>query len=395
MRIGMVLANHKFPPDIRVEKEAMALARAGHEVFLLCRKERGQERIERVGDITVVRHTVAPGNSLLRRLDSATYLLTLDSPSWRKAMVDMVREHKLDALHMHDLPYARSGVRAARAAGVPFVLDLHENHPAAFKFWKRRAIERMLFSSQRAQRLEDEAVCDSDAVVVVVDEARDRLVERGAAANEIVVFGNVEPVELAGDSALPLPEGPLHMVYVGGLNYHRGLDIAIDAMPAILAQQADARLTIVGAGDVLDDLKSQVSEMSLGDSVTFTGWIPKAEAMEYVRAANLALVPHRRSGHTDATVPHKLFQYMALGRPVLVSDCLPLKRIVSQAGAGGVFASGDAEDFARQALALADQKVALLAGAAGRRAVLERWNLEAESPELLGLYDRLSTARAK
>lgn len=388
----MVLANHKFPPDIRVEKEALALTRAGHEVFLLCRRERGQEAVERVGDITVVRHRVYPGNSLRRRIDSATFLMTLDSPSWRNAMVGMVREHGVEALHMHDLPYARSGIRAARIAGVPFVLDLHENHPAAFRFWKRRPIEKLMFSPERAQHLEDEAVCDADAVVVVVDEARERLVERGAIERDVIVFGNVEPLELAGDAALPLPDGPLRMVYVGGLNYHRGLDIAIDAMPAILREQPDARLTIVGDGDVLEDLKSQAAEMELGESVRFTGWLSRDEAMDYVREANLALVPHRRSGHTDATVPHKLFQYMALGRPVLVSDCLPLQRIVDGAGSGKVFASGDAADFARQALALGDHRTALIAGGAGRRAVLERWNLEAESPGLIGLYDRLSTS---
>ncbi len=390
----MILANQKYPPDIRVDKEALALTRAGHEILLLCRREPGQPAVETVDNITVVRHEVHPGRPMARRLDSAQYLLTLDSPSWRQAMVDLVRTHGAESLHMHDLPFARCGLRAAREAGVPFVLDLHENHPAAFEFWKRRPIEKLLFSAERAQRLEDASVAAADAVVVVVDEAKARLVARTGDPERIAVFGNTEPLELAGADAPPLPSGPLKMVYVGGLNFHRGLDVAVRAMPEILKAVPGAKLTIVGNGDVLEDLKAQASKLGLGDSVTFTGWIPKDEAMNYVLEANLALVPHYRSGHTDATVPHKLFQYMSLARPVLVSDCAPLERIVRESDAGAVFSSGDSHDFALKAIELSDSQIAEAKGAAGRSAVLKRWNLEADSPNLLALYDRLATKLA-
>lgn len=396
MRIGMVLANHPYPPDIRVDKEAGVLAAGGGEVLLLCRGDAAQPAEETVGDIHVVRHRVHPRNTLLRKLDSLLYMLTLDSPSWRRGMRDLVRVHGAQALHLHDLPYARSVIRAARAEGVPVVLDFHENYPAAIALWGRRARARLSLSSARAARLERWAIKHADRIVVVVDEAKARIVGLGADPERVVVFGNTESVDLVPAEPLPLGAGDgLRLVYVGGVAAHRGLDTAVDAMPAILERDPKARLTIVGDGATLGELKAQVARLGLGDAVRFTGWVSKDEAMHAIEDADLALVPHHRSPHTDATIPHKLFQYMALGRPVLVSDCAPLARVVRSTGAGAVFRSGDAADLATQALALADPARSAAAAKAGRRAVVERWNLETEAPALIGLYAGLAAQRSR
>lgn len=390
MRIGMVLANHTYPPDIRVDKEAEVLGPAGHECYLLCKLKKGQPAVEKTGPVTAVRHEVSPGSGFLRRLDSLAFLLTLDSPSWRKAMERLVTEHGAQALHMHDLPYVRSAVKAGRATGVPVVLDLHENYPAALRLWNRRRIDKLFFPASRAERLERWAVRNVDRIVVVVDEARERLTELGADPARIVVFGNTEPRVLSEPEPPALDAGRLELTYVGGVAAHRGLDTAVAAMPAILAARPDAHLTIVGDGDTMSELRAQAASLNLGDAVEFTGWLSKDEAMTYIERSTVALVPHHRSPHTDATVPHKLFQYMALGRPVLVSDCAPLERIVRETRSGEVFASGDAEDLAAKALLLADAETARACGSAGREAVLDRYNLEAEAYLLSDLYDSLA-----
>ncbi len=305
-------------------------------------------------------------------------------------MVDLVQAHHAGAIHVHDLPYAKCGIKAAREAGVPVVIDLHENHPAALALWKRRAIDRMLLSPTRASRLERWAVRHADAVIVVVGEAKDRLIADGADPAKIVVFGNTESRELA---ALPTPAPTweaLRMVYVGGVAQHRGLDTAVRAMPEILREQPTAHLTIVGDGDAMDALRTLVADLSVAESVTFAGWLSRDEAMSHIAESTVALVPHHRSPHTDATIPHKLFQYMAYARPVLVSDCAPLARIVRETGAGEVFASGNAHDLASKALLLADPGRAASAGAAGRAAVLDRYNLEVDGVVLADLYDRLA-----
>jgi glycosyltransferase involved in cell wall biosynthesis len=395
VRIGMLLPNHPFPPDIRVEKEAQVLAAAGHEVLLLCRGSGSQPTEETVGPIRVIRHRVHPTNTVLRKLDSMRFLVTMDSPSWRDAMEALVTEHGAEVLHLHDLPYAPSLLSAARATGVPCVLDFHENYPAAIALWGRRRLSRMWFSPARAARLERRVVQDVDRVVVVVDEARDRVVNLGADPGKVIVFGNTEPLSLVPDEPLPLDftRGP-RLVYVGGIAPHRGLAAAVEALPMIRAEYPGATLTVVGDGESLEHLKRQAAALNVDDAIRFTGRLPREEAMGHIRDANIALVPHLRSPHTAATIPHKLFQYMALGRPVLVSDCAPLARVVRDTGAGLVFRSGDAADLARKVRELSEPDRAAAMAAAGRAAVLDRWNLEAESSQLVRVYDVLSGTQA-
>lgn len=389
MRIGMLLPNHRFPPDIRVEKEAQVLAAAGHEVFVLCRQDPSQAPDEQIGDVRAIRHRVHPGKPLLRKADSFTYLLTMDSPSWRAGMESLITQYGCQALHLHDLPYIPSAIKAARKHGVPVVLDLHENYPAALAVWGR-SMRTLLFSPARAARLEKWALSRVDRVVVVVDEAKDRVVSLGADPGRVTVFGNTEPLSLVPPAPLPLDFSQgTRLAYVGGVAAHRGLDTAVSAMPRILERDPHAVLTIVGDGATMPQLRALSSQLALGDHVRFTGWLNKDEAMDYIAEANIALVPHHRSPHTDSTIPHKLFQYMALGRPVLVSDCAPLARVVRDAGAGLVFRSGDAEDLADRVAELTDPSRAAEMAAAGRHAVLERWNLEAEAPALTRLYDSL------
>ena len=399
MRTGMVLANTPFPPDIRIEKEACILVGAGHDVLVLSRGEVGQTAEERIGGVTAIRHRVHPGSSLRRKLDSLRYLLTLDSPSWRRAMVDLAHTQGAEALHVHDLPYARSAIRAARETGVPVLLDLHENYPAALKLWARRPIDRLLFSPRRAARLERWACSRADAVIVVVSEAKARLVGMGVPAERISIFGNSEPRDLtesAEPPVLPPAEDRLHLVYVGGVAAHRGLDTAVEAMPALLEANSHARLTIVGEGpkrDTVESLRARAAELGVAEAVDLTGRLPFSEAMDRIREASIALVPHKRSAHTDATVPHKLFQYMALGRPVLASDCAPLARIIRETGAGAVFESGNPASLAERALELAEDSRWRGASEAGREATLGEWNLESEGESLLDAYAR-ATAKA-
>lgn len=391
MQIGMVLANTGYPPDLRVEKEAARLIAAGDEVMVLCRGAGSDADEADVDGARAIRHRVHPGSLIRRKLDSFTYLLTLDSPSWRKAMERLVTEHGAQALHLHDLPYAKSVIRAARRTGVPVVLDLHENYPAALALWRRRRIDRLLFSPARAARLEKWACGAADRVVVVVEEARERLIGLGVPAEKIVVFGNSEPLALLeeGQSPSPRPE-ELRIVYVGGVAAHRGLDTAVAAMPAILAVNPAATLTIVGDGTTLEELRAQAHALGVDGPVRFTGRLPFDEAMQHVREATVATVPHHRSPHTDATVPHKLFQYFALGRPVIVSDCAPLARIVETEHAGEVFESGDPAGFARAALDLTDPERWQIASDAGKNAVRTRWNLETEAVALTDMYAELA-----
>jgi glycosyltransferase involved in cell wall biosynthesis len=81
---------------------------------------------------------------------------------------------------------------------------------------------------------------------------------------------------------------------------------------------------------------------------------------------------------------------MMLGKPVLVSDCPPLERVVNDSGGGLVFHYDDPSDFAEKVMMLrGDEELRRKVSRAGREAFLDRYNWERTSGELLRLYDRL------
>ncbi|HUZ81591.1 MAG TPA: glycosyltransferase family 4 protein, partial [Gaiellaceae bacterium] len=308
---------------------------------------------------------------------------------------------RADVFHVHDLPLAGTALTVARAAGIPVVVDFHENFPAALRSYREElsrahALAHGLVSGiGRWEAYERRVARAADAVLVVVDEARDRLVAGGAPTDRIAVVENTEDVDRF--SAIPLQPVPelgeddaFTLLYVGGFGgRHRGLATAIDAMPAVLEALPNARLVLVGDGPIKPVLERRVQELQLGERVQFLDWQPFERVPSLIAASDVTLVPHAAHPHTEATSPHKLFQYMLLGKPVVVSSCRPLARVIGETGAGVVFEAGDASSLAGAVVSLLDPDKRRAVGEAGRAAVLQKYNWAQSSRRLLEVYDAL------
>ena len=81
---------------------------------------------------------------------------------------------------------------------------------------------------------------------------------------------------------------------------------------------------------------------------------------------------------------------MAMRKPVIVTDCKPLKRLVEECDCGIVVSSGDYDEMAEAVIRLyKDREYARKLGENGRRAVEEKYNWENEAKKLCELYKRL------
>ena len=165
-------------------------------------------------------------------------------------------------------------------------------------------------------------------------------------------------------------------------------------MPAVVDRVPNARLLVVGNGEKYRRrLESLVSDLGVSDHVTFTGRVPFDDVPSYIAASDVCLVPHQSTGHTETTVPHKLFQYMAMSRPVVVTDVAPLRRIVRNTDAGMVVRPDDPAGFALAFVELAtDEARARELGENGRRAVEETYNWERAGEALCECYRKLRDA---
>jgi glycosyltransferase involved in cell wall biosynthesis len=184
------------------------------------------------------------------------------------------------------------------------------------------------------------------------------------------------------------------VAYVGKYAPHRGLESVVEAFADVRDAVPEARLLVVGAPGGEDygrRFDRFVDRVGVRDAVTFTGWVDFEEVPRYVAASDVCLVPHAQTPHTETTIPHKLFQYMASATPVLVSDVAPLERVVSETDAGLVATAGDPNSFAEALVSLGeDPGLRDRLGANGRRAVESTWNWERDAGRLVETYESLA-----
>ena len=140
----------------------------------------------------------------------------------------------------------------------------------------------------------------------------------------------------------------------------------------------------------MESLYALVERLQL-KNVHFLGYQPFSKFYSYMHLAAVNVIPHQSNGHTDNTVPHKLFQGMMAAKPLLVSSSAPLKRLVNQHQAGLVFSAGNPKDFADKALALyKNNELQNQLGENGRKASMDgQLNWETTQRALIQLYNSL------
>lgn len=404
----MVLG-YTYPEDVRVAKEARALRAAGHDVTLLCRGGPAQAAREYVDGVDVVRVKEDSAAKKARRLGSAAISLATNvHPLWAYRLDRVVRSTGADAIHVHDLPLVREGLLVGEHRDVPVVADLHENYPAAVRQWRaphspgfvlrnpKQLLSRVCYPASRYERMERRCTRAADHLLAPVLEAtRHYEVDCGVPPSQTTVVSNTVDLDRFRGEADPVEgfEDEFVVGYVGTFGAHRGLETAVRAMSAVRESVANPRLLLVGAGSEAHEaqLDSVVEANGVEDVVTRTGWVDFESFPSYMAACDVCLVPHDRTPHTATTVPHKLFQYMAMERPVVVTDLDPLARVVEAADAGRVVEPGDPDSFASALIDLAaDPETRRRLGRTARRAVEETYNWERDAERLVGVYESLS-----
>jgi len=177
------------------------------------------------------------------------------------------------------------------------------------------------------------------------------------------------------------PLDPHRILYVGGLSRERGIPLALEAVREARRQLPELRLELIGW--VMDDETAQGIRQA-----TAEGWCrhtprlaPEA-LMARAAGAGVGLVTLLPRPNYLESLPTKLFEYMAMGIPVLASDFPLWRQLVEAAGSGRLAAPVPAEVAAALVAMCSDPVRLRLQGEAGRAAYRERYRWEVESLHL-------------
>lgn len=395
MKIGMIL-DYTFPPDPRVENEAVSLIEAGHEVFLFCLTYGNEERSVEINKIKVRRYK---SNQLEYKLSALAYTIPLYSYLMSKKIKHFVAQHEIEAIHIHDIRIAEAVFWVNRKMNLPTVLDLHDNLPEVMKLYPhlQKFPGKYIISPDKWRAKEEQFIEMATKVITVSQEFVQEVLDRTKIASEKMVLVpntvrksfykkaefNSELIDRYKDQFVVL--------YVGDTNIRRGLLTAIRSMKHVSEKIKNLKLVIVGSNTTDTILKEEVVKEGVQEFVDFEGWQNVSLFPSYIKASSVCISPLRRNKQHDVAYANKIFQYMSFQKPLLVSDATAQKNLVAKVGAGLVHKEQDPKDFAEKLLELySNQELSHQMGVKGQAFVENEFSWEQTSKNLVHLYDNLT-----
>jgi glycosyltransferase involved in cell wall biosynthesis len=375
----VMLVRNPYTHDSRVEKEAATLTEAGYRVTVVADAGPGlAEREER--HAVAVRRIPRPGP----RIPGLSYALH------ERRLAGVLAGLAPDLLHAHDANALLPVGVAARRTRVPFVYDAHE-------LWlhrPRRGHAPLYHELSRAYyAVLQRWLVPRAAAVLTVSEPIVRHLARSYGRADVALVPNYPvlaarpaPAPLRGLVGDQLPATAPIVLHLGGIMASRGLEQVV----AALLWVPEAHLVLLGGGDA-SVVAEAARRSGVVDRVHVVPPVPPSEVEAYAAAADVGVVTTQPIGLNNRySMPNKLFQYMAAGIPVLASDFPQIRAVVEGSQAGMVTDTERPERIGACLRELLDDPSRARAmGAAGRRAVEDRFNWATSAAVLLDTYGRV------
>ena len=312
-------------------------------------------------------------------------------------LTEVAREVSPHLLHVHSpVLNALPALGVGRRLGIPVVYEVRA-------FWEDAAVDHGTTREGSAryrltQWLETRALRRAQHVFTICEGLRADIVSRGLPPDKVTVIPNAVDVETFGcggqpDEALKARLGLTAasvIGFIGSFYAYEGLDLLLDALPALLQRRPDARVLLVGGGAQEAALKAQARQLGLSDKVVFTGRVPHAEVQRYYNLVDVLAYPRRSMRLTQLVTPLKPLEAMAQGRVMVASDVGGHKELIRDGETGVLFSAGSA-DALTEALArlLAQRECWPQMRAAGRRFVETERTWAASVARYVAPYARL------
>jgi PEP-CTERM/exosortase A-associated glycosyltransferase len=178
---------------------------------------------------------------------------------------------------------------------------------------------------------------------------RSDIVARGISADKVTVIPNAVDVQAFAyrrprDEALKRElglDGSTVIGFLGSFYAYEGLDLLIDAVPAIARVRPDVRVLLVGGGPQDAALKARAAGLNVADKVLFVGRVPHAEVQRYYSLVDVLAYPRHRMRLTELVTPLKPLEAMAQGHLLVASDVGGHRELIRDGETGRLFKAGD------------------------------------------------------
>jgi glycosyltransferase involved in cell wall biosynthesis len=316
-----------------------AFRRAGFRVGLVTAVP-PPPQLEVVADEIELAHPSSPAARITRDTTEV-----LADRSIEEAGLRLARSLRPSLIYQRHATYLSAGTAIARNLRVPLVLEWNASEVWARANWQYRVPFERAFTPL-ALLLERRIVADADVVAAVSEGAAEMARRAGAPAERVLVVPNgVDVIEVrhALNAAKVRSSGNPLLGWIGTFGPWHGAEILIKAL-ALLPPEVS--LVMIGDGVGREATTSLAHSLGVADRISWIGSVPHDVALQRLGDCDVLVSPHVPLPDTPFFgSPTKLFEYMALGRPIVASRLEQLAEVLEDGRTARLVRPGDAVDL--------------------------------------------------
>lgn len=354
MRIAYVVADRGVPvfgakgASIHVREMVGAFAGLGHQVTLLTALY-GRDGASVPAEVVKIRTSedksrekeyadVASKSELDHRRRLREDLAVALCAAAERTLLELHRTRPFDLIYERYSLFSAAGVRASSALGIPCFVEVNAPLVAEQRQFRK------LMHVDVAEAIEAEVFKGADALLAVSEPVRDYMLAKGAAAEGTHVIPNAADVTRfhPGVEAgrLDIPVDKFVVGFSGSLKPWHGLEVLLEAFRLLATRSPGYHLLIVGDGPLRDWIQGYLRGAGLEGTATLTGWVDHEQLPGLLRGMDVAVAPYPAMGNFYFS-PLKLYEYMAVGAPVVASGLGQVARIIQHEMTGLLVEPGD------------------------------------------------------
>jgi glycosyltransferase involved in cell wall biosynthesis len=303
-------------------------------------------QLEAVVDDVELLEPLAAGQRMLRQTE-----LVCRNPLVRKSISRLAARLRPSFLYQRHEPFLVAGLDAAHDLGVPLVLEWNYSEVWVLENWSRWPVALKKASTRLLAAVERHVATKASVVTPVSDAAGEAALELGVDPSVLRVVPNaveVEEVDRALASRTSGSEIRSSTVgWIGSFGEWHGAEILIQALPKM---DSSVEVVMIGEGPERVQCQRLASDLGVSKRVTWTGQVPHDEALALLSRCDVLASPHLplRGDTPFFGSPTKVFEYMALGRPIVASRLGQIGEVLEDGRTALLVSPGDADELARR-----------------------------------------------
>jgi glycosyltransferase involved in cell wall biosynthesis len=339
-----------YPADPRPRRAVDALLEAGMRVDLICLREPNEPARETNGRLNILRVPIAH-----KRGGKLSYLLEYSAFIFAASAVFAARtlRRRYDLVHIHNMPdiLVLSGL-IPKAFGAKIILDMHDPMPELMGTILKRGKDS--FAVRLLLKLEKWSMARADSVITTNDAFLRIFASRSCDATKLGIVMNSPDEKIFAfrgerrSSKEKAQNSSFSVMYHGSLVERNGADLAVDALAKVRQKVPSAQLFIYGKRTpFLDKVLQSARETGVAESVKYFGAKRLEEVVLAIEDCDVGIIPNPRSAFTEINMPTRIFEFLALGKPVIAPRTRGICDYFEE-GSLLFFEAGNSDDLARQ-----------------------------------------------